>query len=172
THEERGPDKNEGERQQRDARQRQQVLVALLDEPVQVQRQRHEQQARERHGRGPGHEVELVPAAHPFAERERAHALDRGRLREQQRQRGAHSPSAPSIDRMASRTNAMWVSRSTPSSAAPFRMSSRFTLRAKPVLFSFFFTDSTSTAASFFSGVTSAHATRNPDSSSHANSAC
>ena len=48
-------------------------------------------------------------------------------------------------------------------------MSSRFTLRAKPALFSFLRTDSTATPASFFSGVTSVHATRNPDNSSHAN---
>jgi hypothetical protein len=50
-------------------------------------------------------------------------------------------------------------------------MSSRFTFFANPVLFIFFLTESTCTPASFFSGVTSAQATRNPDSSSQANSA-
>src|SRR6185503_16687884 len=146
---------------------RQQVFVALLHQPVEVQRERHEQEPGQRHGRGAGHEIELVPVIDPLFERELAHRA-RGALHQLRRH---HRPRSPAIVSMASRTNAMWASSSTPSSAAPFTMSSRLTFFANPMLFIFFFTESTWTSASFFSGVTSAHATRNPDSSSHANSA-
>src|SRR5262249_821721 len=123
----------------------------------------------QRDGRRARHQVELVPALDPFGERQRARRIAGGGLRQQQRQR--HKPSSPAIGSIASRTNSMWPSSSTPTSAAPFPMSSGLTFTAKPALFIFFLTDSTSTNDSFFSGVTSAQATRNPDSSSHAKSA-
>ena len=50
-------------------------------------------------------------------------------------------------------------------------MSSRLTLRANALSFSFFFTDDGFTSASAFDGCTRAQATRKPHSSSHAKSA-
>src|SRR5262245_14144215 len=118
------------------------------------------------HGAPEDQPEHLLAERHPLAAAPPAQEPRAGRWASRRQ-----SPSSPAIPSMASRTNAMCWSRSTPSSAAPFRMSSRLTFRAKPALFIFFFTESTATEASFRSGVTSAHATRNPDSSSHANSA-
>src|SRR5439155_15339754 len=82
----------------------------------------------------------------------------------------APRPSAPSAGRSARITKAMCSSSGTPSSAAPWVTSSRFTPRANPLSLSFFFTDATSRSAKLLEGRTSAHATRNPHSSSTANS--
>src|ERR1044072_3577744 len=65
--------------------------------------------------------------------------------------------------------NAMCSSSGTPSSSAPWRTSSRFTPRANALSFSFFFTEETSRSLKLLDGRTSAHATRNPHSSSTAN---
>jgi len=62
----------------------------------------------------------------------------------------------------------MWVSRSTPNSAAPWITSSRLTPRANALSFIFFLTLGTSTSAIFFVGLTRAQAVRNPASSSQA----
>src|SRR3989442_10446154 len=79
------------------------------------------------------------------------------------------SPSAPSTGRSAWITKAMWSSSGTPSSSAPCRTSSRFTPRANALSLSFFFTEDTSRSAKLREGRTSAHATRNPHTSSTPN---
>ena len=72
---------------------------------------------------------------------------------------------------MASITNWMCSSRSTPSSAAPSTTSSRFTPRANALSFIFFRTERASTSCTLRDGRTSAVAVIRPVSSSTANSA-
>src|SRR5581483_2378261 len=79
-----------------------------------------------------------------------------------------HNPSVASTGRSAAMTNAIWSSSGTPSSSAPCFTSSRFTPRAKALSFNFFLTELTSRSAKLREGRTSAHATRNPHSSSTA----
>src|SRR5437763_12664802 len=77
-------------------------------------------------------------------------------------------PIRSAISTSAPRRNVMCSSRSTPNSAAPLTMSSRLTLRANALSFSFFFTDAGFTSTIDLLGCTSAQAVRNPHSSSHA----
>src|SRR5262249_28475834 len=81
------------------------------------------------------------------------------------------SPKSPAIPLIAWIQKAMCSSRSTPISAAPLMMSSRFTLRANALSFIFLRTDLASTSANDLLGFTSALAVMNPASSSQANNA-
>src|SRR5690606_18253122 len=83
----------------------------------------------------------------------------------------APRPISRSWGRSAASTKSMCWSSGTPSSSAPRSTSSRLTPRAKALSFSFFRTLFTSRSARLLDGRTSAHATRNPQSSSTAKSA-